>query len=128
MYEHTWGWAGKFRKTQKNIGIEAYRLESEIKLLCDDVLFQIQNNSFSFEEIAARFHHRLVFIHAFPNGNGRHARLATDLLLIKNGQKRFTWGYNFNRNSQDLNRKAYIEALQKADQHNILPLLEFVRS
>ena len=81
MFGQTWQWAGQFRKSQKNIGIDAYRIATELHQLCGDIEYQIQNRSFDPDEIAIRFHHRLVFIHAFVNGNGRHARLACDLLI-----------------------------------------------
>ena len=92
MFGQTWKWAGQFRKTQKNIGIDAYRIESELHQLCGDTEYQIQNQSFGADEIAIRFHHRLVFIHAFVNGNGRHARLACELLIQKLGNAQFSWG------------------------------------
>lgn len=87
-----WRWAGTFRTSPRNIGIEAYRIPMELRQLCEDVRYQIGNDTYLLDEIAVRFHHRLVFIHAFPNGNGRHARLAADLLAVQVGTKRFTWG------------------------------------
>jgi len=79
------------------------------------------------DQIAARFHHRLVWIHPYPNGNGRHGRLATGLLLVQLGLERFSWG---SRNNIDtgVTREHYVTALQEADRHNFQPLLEFVRS
>ena len=79
------------------------------------------------DEIAARFHHRLVQIHGFPNGNGRHARVATDLLLKRIGQKPFTWGSANLVGDGDV-RERYIAAIRAADNHDIGPLVEFVRS
>ena len=79
------------------------------------------------DEIATRFHHRLVWIHPFPNGNGRHARLATDLLLVTLGRPRFSWG-RVNLVDAGETRRAYIAALRAADGHDIAPLLDFVRS
>ena len=131
MFGQTWKWAGQFRKTQKNIGIDAYRIESELHQLCGDTEYQIQNQSFGADEIAIRFHHRLVFIHAFVNGNGRHARLACELLIRKLGNAQFSWGsktYNHNDLSS-LNdmRKAYISALKSADQGDYTSLIRFSR-
>ncbi|MHB1352314.1 MAG: Fic family protein [Thiobacillus sp.] len=77
-------------------------------------------------EPAARFGHRLVWIHPFPNGNGRHARLATDLLLARPGQPPFSWG-RVNRVDAGETR-AYVAALRAANGHDIQPLLEFVRA
>ncbi len=131
MFGNVWKWAGQFRKTQKNIGVEAYRIESELYQLCGDTEFQIQHQSFSFDEIAIRFHHRLVFIHCFVNGNGRHARLGSDLLIQKLGNSPFSWGsktYNHNDLSS-LNdmRKIYIAALKEADRGSYEQLLSFSR-
>ena len=127
MFDQTWKWAGQFRRTGKNIGVDAYRIETELKQLGEDVHYQVENQSFSFDEIAARFHHRLVLIHAFPNGNGRHARLMTDLLLQKHGKERFTWG-SITRDSDNMVRRNYIAALRLADVHEMFALLAFVRS
>ena len=127
MYGNVWGWAGNYRSSGKNIGIDAYRIPTELRQLLDDCRYWIENGTFEPDEIAARFHHRLVSIHCYPNGNGRHARLAADLLLKSMGQKRFSWG---GMNLVDIGetRKRYIAALQDADGHDIGPLLEFVRS
>jgi Fic-DOC domain mobile mystery protein B len=100
----------------------------ELKKLCDDVLYWIENNTFAEDEIAARFHHRLVSIHLFPNGNGRHARLITDILLENVLNKpSFTWG-NANLAKSGDDRKRYIESLIAADRGEYEKLLEFVRS
>ena len=128
MFDQTWKWAGQFRKTEKNIGVDAYRIETDLQQLINDVLYQIENQSFEFDEIATRFHHRLVFIHAFPNGNGRHARLMADLLLHRYRKERFTWGHSQLRNSDTSVRQDYIAALRLADAHNLSALLAFVRS
>jgi Fic-DOC domain mobile mystery protein B len=131
MFDKTWKWAGQFRRTQKNIGVEAYRIETELYQLCDDTNFQIKNLVFDMDEIAARFHHRLVFIHPFINGNGRHARLSADILLKQNGENVFSWGANIFKgdNLGEVNemRKIYIKALKEADRGNIKPLIDFVR-
>jgi Fic-DOC domain mobile mystery protein B len=127
MFDQTWKWAGQFRKTGKNIGVDAYRIESDLRQLIEDVRYQIENNAFEFDEIAARFHHRLVLIHAFPNGNGRHARLMTDVLLKNNGKECFTWGSR-SSTCDKMTRCNYINALRFADDHDLFALLEFVRS
>jgi Fic-DOC domain mobile mystery protein B len=127
MYGNVWSWAGSYRTSGKNIGIDAYRVPAELRQLLDDCRYWIENETFEPDEIAARFHHRLVSIHSYPNGNGRHARLAADVLLKSMGQERFSWG---GRNLVNLSetRKRYIAALRAADGHDIGPLLEFVRS
>jgi Fic-DOC domain mobile mystery protein B len=127
MFDDTWKWAGQFRTTERNIGVAPFKIASDLKVLMEDVQYQIINESLSDDEIAYRFHHRLVAIHPFPNGNGRHSRLMTDLLLVQAGQPRFTWG------SQKLEaegpvRNKYIDALRSADKHDYAALAEFVRS
>ena len=74
-----------------------------------------------------RFHHRLVQIHPFPNGNGRHARLAADLLVMRLGRERFSWGIESLRNAGAM-RHRYIAALKTADNFDLGPLLGFARS
>ncbi len=127
MFDETWTWAGQFRSTERNIGVQPYKIASDLNDLLEDVRCQIINQSFPFDEIAYRFHHRLVVIHPFPNGNGRHARLMTDLLLAQAGQPRFTWGRQ-KLESEGPIRKQYISALKKADRHDYSALAEFVRS
>lgn len=90
-----------------------------------------EHKSFSMDEIAVRFHHRLVQIHIFVNGNGRHARLMTDLLLEKNGIEKFSWGALSDQSGIEVEgskRAQYIAALQKADQDDFAELIKFVRS
>ena len=127
MYGNVWRWAGRYRTSGKNIGIDAYRIPTELRQLLDDCRYWIENGTYESDEISVRFHHRIVSIHCYPNGNGRHARLAADLLLKSMGQERFSWG---GKNLVDVGetRGRYIAALQTADEHDIGPLLEFVRS
>tara|TARA_B100001989_G_scaffold246841_1_gene218241 strand:+ start:232 stop:828 length:597 start_codon:yes stop_codon:yes gene_type:complete len=127
MYNEVWEWAGEFRKSERNIGIDAYRISSELAQLISDVQYQIDHNSFPPDEIAARFHHRLVLIHPFPNGNGRHSRLATDILLNFLKEEQFTWGAGDLTARGDI-RSKYIAALRAADNHDYEPLMKFVRS
>ena len=127
MFGRVWHWAGTFRRSMKNIGIDAYRIPQELRQLMDDCRYWIEHKTYEPDEIAARFHHRLVSIHPFPNGNGRHARLAADRLLVAFGQPRFTWG-RVNLVDANETRDSYIAALNAADRHDIGPLLEFVRS
>jgi Fic-DOC domain mobile mystery protein B len=127
MFNATWKWAGKFRTTERNIGITPYKITADLSQLLEDVRYQIINKSFSLDEIAYRFHHRLVAIHPFPNGNGRHSRLMTDLLLAQAGQVRFTWG-RYKLETESPVRKQYINALRAADKHDYAALAIFVRS
>lgn len=135
MFDKTWKWAGQFRKSEKNIGIHWLQVSMKIKELCDNVQYQLDHNVYSKDDTAVRFHHALVWIHAFPNGNGRHARLMADLLIILQGGKQFSWGLHqkISRSSSDLYnstpvRKQYIEALQLADKGDFSKLLTFARS
>ncbi len=127
MFGDTWRWAGRFRKTEKNIGVEPARIPASLHDLCEDVNAQIDHNSYPLDEIAARFNHRLVAIHPFANGNGRLSRLLADLLLVKQGASRFSWGGAALEAEGDV-RSRYIAALRAADAKNIGPLLAFVRS
>jgi Fic-DOC domain mobile mystery protein B len=128
MYGNVWSWAGTHRKSFKGIGdVEAYRIPTELRNLLDNCRYWIEHGTHSPDEIAARFHHELTRIHCYPNGNGRHARLAADLLLVELGQEPFTWGTASIADASET-RARYIASLHAADDHDIGPLLEFVRS
>jgi Fic-DOC domain mobile mystery protein B len=127
MLDEVWTWAGEFRKSNKNIGVDKFQISIELKNLLDDCKFRIENNTFSEDEIAIRFSHRLVKIHPFPNGNGRHSRLITDILMKHGFNKEiFSWG------SADLTNKSetrsnYLKALYNADNNDYTLLLKFAR-
>jgi Fic-DOC domain mobile mystery protein B len=127
MLGDVWRWAGRFRMSQRNLGIAFYEIPVALRQLLDDTRAWIEYKTYPSDVIAVRFHHRLVQIHPFPNGNGRHARLMADLLVIRLGGERFSWG---SANMQDAGavRQRYIAALQAADDHDIAPLLAFARS
>lgn len=128
MYGDVWKWAGMFRTSEKNIGIKSYLIGIELKQLLDDALYWTQNNTYDSEELAIRFKHRLVSIHCFANGNGRHSRLMADLILEKlYNTKFFSWG-STNLVKATEARAEYIKAVKKADQHDMLPLLAFAKS
>jgi Fic-DOC domain mobile mystery protein B len=127
MYGNVWRWAGTYRRDQKNIGVEYYKIPTELRAVLDDCRHWVAHDTYAADEIAARFHHRLVWIHCYPNGNGRHARLATDLLLRQLGRERFSWG-RASLVSAGETRAAYVAALRAADNHDYGPLLAFVRS
>jgi Fic-DOC domain mobile mystery protein B len=127
MFDQTWKWAGQYRRTEKNIGIPAYQIREQLWVLLGDVRYWIEHGTYSPDEIAVRFHHRLVVIHPFPNGNGRHARLIADVLAIKMGRPAFTWG------ATDLVRPGearaqYLEAIRAADKGEMQTLIAFARS
>jgi Fic-DOC domain mobile mystery protein B len=127
MFGNVWKWAGKFRTSGKNIGVDAYKITTDLQQLIDDCKYWINCKTYDADEIAARFHHRLVFIHLYPNGNGRHARMAADLLLRAMNQPTFTWGSENLARENEI-RTQYIAALRAADGHDYGPLLKFVRS
>jgi Fic-DOC domain mobile mystery protein B len=128
MFEEVWRWAGKYRLTDKNIGVPHWEVAVKVRTLLQDAAVWVAHKQEDQDEIAARFHHRLVSIHPFPNGNGRHARLMADLLLEQVlNRPRFTWGRGDLNSISDI-RTAYISALQSADARDIKPLLVFARS
>lgn len=127
MFSRTWRWAGEFRRFDTNIGVAWPYISSDLQLLCDDVRYWVEHDTHPWDELGARFHHRLVSIHPFPNGNGRHARLAADILLRQHGQAPFTWGRQSLTNAGAV-RSAYIAALRAADLGELDRLLTFVRT
>jgi len=128
MYGDVWTWAGKYRQSDKNIGVDWTRISVSLRSLLDDVKYQIENKTYSEIEIAVRFHHRLVWIHLFPNGNGRHARVLADFLIKKINGGVFQWGGGDIRNyaSASEMRQKYISALRLADKGNYQPLIDFM--
>ena len=123
-----WKWAGKYRNTATNVGIDWIQIPVELHVLIDDAKFWVEHQTYPPEEIAIRFKHRLVSIHCFPNGNGRHSRIMADLIVVHVfGLERFTWGHSSLVESSD-QRKAYIEALQLADKDDFSSLIIFAGS
>jgi Fic-DOC domain mobile mystery protein B len=127
MFDATWRWAGEFRQTEKNIGAPPEQIIERLAALLPDVRFWVEQRTYAPDEIAARFHHRLVQIHPFPNGNGRHARLMADALLRGMGHTPFTWGAA-SLDQAGAARTGYLAALRAADGGDYGPLLRFVRS
>ncbi|MEZ5898488.1 MAG: mobile mystery protein B [Hyphomicrobiaceae bacterium] len=127
MFGDVWQWAGTFRQTERNIGIEAHRIPNDLGMMFDDVRYWVDHQTYPPDEIAVRLHHRLVAIHPFPNGNGRHARLMADLLIERLGGQPFTWGGGSLHDIGEL-RRQYIDALRAADNHDIDLLIAFARS
>lgn len=127
MFDQTWRWAGEFRKSNKNIGVDKFQIGIELKYLLDDCLFWIENKSFDEDEIAIRLKHRMVHIHPFPNGNGRHSRLIADVLAEHGfGKPVFSWGSGQLAPKSEL-RSNYLQALFAADRDNYGPLMAFAR-
>jgi Fic-DOC domain mobile mystery protein B len=132
MFGDVWRWAGAIRQRQSNIGSPPYSIVTELENLLLDVRTQIADPAqpaWPSDELAVRFHHRLVSIHPFPNGNGRHARLAADLLVVRLGRRRFTWGSAGDLADDTTARTRYLNALRVADRdYTYESLLEFSRS
>ncbi len=128
MYGDVWAWAGEFRKTNKNLGVDRWQISVELKALLDDVLYWVENETYPPDEIALRFKHRLVSIHCFANGNGRHSRLMADIVIDKLYHLPvFTWGAA-NLSQEGDARAMYLKAIKEADKGEYAPLLEFARS
>ena len=125
MFGDIWKWAGNFRTTERNIGVAPYQIQTNLRILLDDIKFWIANKTYPETEIAVRFHHRLVQIHPFPNGNGRLSRLMADLLMKKFGQKALNWGTGNLAEISEI-RKNYIKALQLADRGDYCALIDIV--
>ena len=127
MFEKVWRWAGKFRTTERNLGVKPLEIETALRQVIDDARYWVEHKSYPSDEIAVRFHHRLVSVHPFPNGNGRWSRLAADALITQLGGVRFTWG-GANLQAAGSARAAYTDALHAADNHDLAPLIKFGRS
>jgi Fic-DOC domain mobile mystery protein B len=127
MFGSVWEWAGRVRTTDKNLGVDKFVIREEVRKLVKDARYWRDNETYGADELAVRFHHRLVAIHAFPNGNGRHARLMADLIVQQAGEPPFSWGGTSLVETSAL-RKAYIEALRAADEGVLDGLLDFSRA
>ena len=128
MLGMVWKWAGQLRRTETNIGIDWTRISMELRLLIDDANFWVEQQTYIPEEIAIRFKHRLVSIHCFPNGNGRHSRIMADLIALHVfGLNKFSWGNSSLVDSSE-QRKIYLKALKMADNGNFSELINFARS
>lgn len=128
MYRNVWRWAGEYRKTNKNIGVDKLEIPIALRSLIDDASYWLENNIYDPEEFAIRFKHRLVSIHCFPNGNGRHSRMIADIIVEKIFQQPvFSWGSK-NLSDEKESREKYLLALRKADKGDFSLLLKFARS
>jgi Fic-DOC domain mobile mystery protein B len=128
MYRNVWRWAGKYRKTNKNIGVDKLEIPVALRSLIDDASFWLEHNVYEPEEFAIRFKHRLVSIHCFPNGNGRHSRMIADIIIENIYQQPvFSWGSKSLTDEND-SREKYLIAIRKADKGDFDLLLKFARS
>jgi len=126
MFDATWEWAGIFKKCNFNLGIDFHQVPVEMKKLSDDVKYWLKNETFGILEQSVRLHHRLVHIHAFQNGNGRHARLIQDIFLFNNEHPLPSWPSGEIIEKTDI-RSRYIKALKSADKGGYLPLLKLIK-
>ncbi len=127
LFGKVWKWAGSFRRTEKNIGVDPIQIAIQLRQLLDDARFWIENTTYPPKQLAARFHHKLVYIHPFPNGNGRHARIMADALLTKlMGAPAIDWAGGFKLEGMNERRDQYIAALRAADGHDYSSLFAFV--
>lgn len=127
MLGEIWSWAGSIRLAETNIGVPPHEIRPSLRNLVADARLWRENNVYPADELAVRFHHRLVAIHPFPNGNGRHARLAADLVALALYRPRFSWGGGAIPD-MGATRNRYIAALRAADNHDMDPLLDFARA
>lgn len=128
MFNQVWKWAGQYRTSDRNLGWEWPRIPEGMRALLDDARYWDEQATYPPSEIAVRLHHRMVVIHPWPNGNGRHARLLADIVLAARGVPVLTWGVTLDLGQPGLARTRYIAALQSADQNNYQPLLIFAAS
>lgn len=128
MFGQVWKWAGTYRRSNKNIGVDYYQIPTELHKLLGDTKYWLEHQTYEISDLAIIFHYRLVKIHLFPNGNGRHARLCADLICAKYGGEELTWGGKVDLVTASETRKAYINALIKADNGDYNPLIEFAKS
>lgn len=126
MFDETWKWAGKYRTTSKSIGSPAHLIAPQVRDACANAEYWIDHKTFQPTEIAVRFHHRIVAIHPFANGNGRHARLLVDTLLHTLGERKLSWGSE-NLKASASARTRYINALKAADAGDLSLLLRIAR-
>lgn len=127
LFGEVWDWAGIWRLREKNIGIEPFQIGVQLRMLLDNARFWVEEGTFEPLEAGARFHHRMVQIHLFPNGNGRHARIATDIYLSDYfDHVPIEWASGFDLQADNARREAYIAALRSADAGDFDPLLRFV--
>ncbi len=127
MFDDTWKWAGKYRHSDKNIGVAWNQIHVRLAEQLSNFRYWTDNQTFAPAEIATRFHHALVLIHPFPNGNGRWSRMMADVLMSNMEQARLTWGGSLLGDADEV-RARYIHALRAADAHDIAPLLAFAQS
>lgn len=128
MFGQVWKWAGRYRRSNKNIGVDSYQIPTELHKLLGDSKYWLEHQTYDITDLAIIFHYRLVKIHLFPNGNGRHARLCADVICAKYNGEELTWGGREDLMAANQTRKAYIDALIKADHGDYESIIAFAKS
>ena len=128
MFGQVWKWAGSYRRSNKNIGVDYYQIPTDLRILLGDAAYWLEHETYAITDLAVIFHYRLVKIHLFPNGNGRHARLVADVISAKYGGEELSWGGKVDLAAASDTRKAYIAALVKADGGDYAPIIAFAKS
>jgi Fic-DOC domain mobile mystery protein B len=127
LFGDVWSWAGSYRQREKNIGINPLDIGTALRNLVDDARYWADHDTYPPLESSARFHHRMVQIHPFPNGNGRHARIAADYFLEWHlNHRKIEWADGLDLEADSERRSDYISALRAADDGDYEPLLKFV--
>jgi Fic-DOC domain mobile mystery protein B len=127
LFGEVWDWAGTFRRTEKNIGVDPLHIAVQLRALMDDARYWAEHKSYRPSEAAIRLHHRMVQIHPFPNGNGRHARIIADTVLVRvYGAEPFDWAGGHSLQQMNDRRHSYIAALKAADRGDFSPLMKFI--
>ncbi len=124
MFDQTWEWAGAYSRSDKNMGVPWEQVVVEVHKLLRDADFWLAESVYSVQESAIRLHHRMVVIHPFVNGNGRHARLLADVLLYNRDLPRIKWGGS-ELDTPGEARSNYLQALRAADQGGYAQLLSY---
>lgn len=127
MFGHIWHWAGEFRLSQDRRGADFFLIPGELGRLTLECANWAGERAYPPDTIAVQWFFGLVRIRPFLDGNARHARLATDLLLARLGRPPFTWGMVAGLTRGDAG-EAYDSALMEAKDGNMGPLLKFARS
>lgn len=128
MFNQVWKWAGRYRSIAKNMGWEPHMISEAMRNLFQDVAASLEDETYDEAEMAVRMHHRLVVIHPWSNGNGRHARLMADIFVAAKGGAELRWGAGSNLAASGELRSRYIAALREADGGNFASLIAFAKS
>jgi len=127
LFGQVWNWAGVYRLTEKNLGVDPLYISVRVRELLHDVRYWVEHDTYPPVEAAARFHHKLVAIHPFPNGNGRLSRIMADVLLEKTyGLPPIDWAGGYALQEMNERRDEYIASLRAADAGDYTPLFAFV--